>query len=139
MTRLQLVTLAIVSLVGLIFGARIARRRRIALALYWSRSCTGRNWVHAFPSATKSEIRRFLQLFAAAFALPAANILKFLPTDRVLSIYHASSPPEGGIDVLELETLAKHLGTAYRIDLRSIWREDLTLGDLFTSVRRAAT
>jgi propanediol dehydratase small subunit len=139
MTRLQLVTLAIVSLVALIFAARIARRRRIALALYWSRSCTGRDWVRAFPNSTKGEIRRFLQLFVAAFALPAANILKFLPTDRVLSIYHASSPPEGSIDVLELETLAKHLGDAYRIDLHSIWREDLTLGDLFTSVRSAAT
>jgi propanediol dehydratase small subunit len=138
MTRLQLVTLAMVSFVGLIFGARIARRRRIALGLYWSRSCTGRDWVRAFPNATKREIRRFLQLFVAAFALPAANILKFLPTDRVLSIYHASSPPEG-IDALELETLAKHLSDAYRIDLRSIWRDDLTLGDLFTSVRSAAT
>jgi len=139
MTGLQLIALAVVGLIGLAFGLRIARRRRIALAVYWARACTGRDWRRAFPGATKSEIRCFLRMFVSAFALPAANTLKFLPTDRVLSIYHASSPPDGGIDVLELETLAKRLSDEYQFDLRSLWRDDLALGDLFASLHRAAT
>jgi propanediol dehydratase small subunit len=101
------------------------------LDIYWSRACTGRAWKRAFPSAGKREIRRFLRVFVDAFAFPQSRALKFLPTDSVLGIYRTIYPSKSTPDALEVETFAGDLLNTYRVNHASIWREDLTLGDIF--------
>jgi propanediol dehydratase small subunit len=106
-----------------------------SIRIYWQRSCTGRAWKRAFPQAPKQEIRRFLYLFVDAFAFPKNRALCFAPTDRILPIYNSLYPIKGWPDALELETLALRLEASYRINLREIWREDLTIGDLFSKTK----
>ncbi len=103
---------------------------------YWQRSCTGRAWKRTFPHASKVEIRRFLHTFVEAFAFPKRKALQFAPTDRVLAIYQALYPLKGFPDALELETFALRLEGRYSLDLRKIWREDLTLAEIFSCTTR---
>ena len=98
---------------------------------YWDRSCTGRAWKQAFPGASKAEIRNFLHLFVDAFAFPRKRSLQFAPADQLLSVYRALYPIKGWPDALELEDLARRLEQTYGVDLRSIWRDDLTMGGIF--------
>ena len=105
------------------------------LKTYWDRACSGRAWKRAFPSAGKEEIRRFLYLFVDAFAFPRTRALKFLPTDRLLSIYRMLYPSRETPDALELETLSRSLKRSFGFDLEAIWREDLTLGEAFSRTR----
>jgi hypothetical protein len=99
---------------------------------YWQRSCMGRAWKRTFPQASKHEIRQFLYMFVDAFAFPKRRALQFAPTDRVLTIYRALYPLKGFPDALELETFALRLEERYALDLRKIWREELTLGEIFS-------
>jgi propanediol dehydratase small subunit len=108
-----------------------------SIRIYWQRSCTGRAWRRAFPQVPKQEIRRFLYLFVDAFAFPKNKALCFAPTDRILPIYNSLYPIKGWPDALELETLALRLEASYGINLRDIWREDLTIGDLFSKTKAA--
>jgi propanediol dehydratase small subunit len=101
---------------------------------YWQRSCMGRAWKGTFPRSSTEEIRQFLHLFVDAFAFPRHRALQFAPTDRVLNIYTALYPLKGWPDALELETFALRLERRYALDLRKIWREDLTLGEIFSRV-----
>jgi propanediol dehydratase small subunit len=101
---------------------------------YWRRSCMGRAWKRTFPEASKDDIRRFLYVFVDAFAFPKRRALQFAPTDRVLAIYNGIYPLEGWPDALELETFALRLEGRYALDLRKIWREELTLGEIFLRV-----
>ena len=103
---------------------------------YWRRSCTGRAWKRTFPRASKVEIRQFLHTFVESFAFPNRRALQFAPTDRVLAIYQALYPLKGFPDALELETFALRLEAHYSLDLRKMWREDLTLGELFSCTTR---
>ncbi|MFZ0498252.1 MAG: hypothetical protein WAM52_03890 [Steroidobacteraceae bacterium] len=104
---------------------------------YWERSCTGRAWKRSFPGASKQEIRRFLHLFVEAFAFQRTRALYFAPADRVLAIYQALYPVKGWPDALELETFAFRLEKAYGADLRGMWRENITLGEVFSRVTHA--
>jgi propanediol dehydratase small subunit len=104
---------------------------------YWQRSCTGRAWSNEFPTAGSAEIRRFLLLFVSAFALPKKRALQFLPSDRPLDIYRALNPLKDMPDALELETFAKRFESTYGFDLARIWREDITLGDVFAKTTAA--
>jgi propanediol dehydratase small subunit len=103
---------------------------------YWQRSCMGRAWKRTFPNASKGEIREFLYTFVDAFAFPRTRALQFAPTDRVLSVYRAVYPLKGFPDALELETFATQLDQHYSLSLREIWREELTLGEVFSHTSR---
>lgn len=100
--------------------------------LYRQRSCQGREWLRAFPHASKQEIRQFLDLFVYAFAFRPRHKLKFRPDDQILSLYRLIYPSRNMPDALELETLALVVERAYGLDLRAIWRDDLTLGELLS-------
>jgi propanediol dehydratase small subunit len=113
----------------------IATRRR--MQPYWERSCTGRAWFNEFPVAQSEDIRTFLSLSVSSFGFPRTRALQFAPNDRPLEIYRALNPLKGMPDALELETFAKRLKAAYGLDLVRIWREDITLGEVFAKTTAA--
>jgi hypothetical protein len=82
------------------------------------------------------EIREFLSLFVQAFAFKDTERLKFKPTDEVLGIYRALYPQKWMPDALEVETLAKDLGKRYGINLGELWRDSITLGEIFAVTRQ---
>ena len=105
-----------------------ARRR---LRVYWDRRCTGIQWRRRFPSASKHEIRAFLDAFVDGFAFPRKRRLCFSPDDKVIEIYRTLYPSLGGVDALEMETFAKLLEDKYRLDVEHLPKREYTLGDLF--------
>lgn len=123
-------------LVGALAAVFALVHERAALQTYWQRACTGRSWRRTFPEAGPHEIRQFLYMFVGAFAFSKKRALQFAPTDRVLSIYRSIYPSKGTPDALELETFAKLLHEQYRLDLQAIWRENLTLGEIFARAAR---
>lgn len=102
-----------------------------------SRSCQGRGWRRHFPQTPIEEIRNFLLFFVEAFAFSNNEKLKLNPDDKILEIYKALYPSKWMPDALEFETLAKDLKQKYSVELEKIWRDDLTLGDLFTECLKA--
>ena len=115
-------------------AVEIARRRRLSPML--DRSCAGRDWRRAFPDAPKGDIRTFLKLFVDGFALRRKHYLAFRPTDRIMDVYRAINPPEWtAADSMELEIFAQELERRYGLSLESIWRDDLTLGEVFGRTR----
>lgn len=124
---------------AIVVGILSERRRRRALQHYWQRVCTGTLWRRRFPDSPKSEIREFLDVFLDAFAFHAPRRLCFSPDDKVLDVYQALYPPGDALaDCLELETFSDELRKHYGIDLASLWRDDLTLGELYAQSHRAA-
>jgi hypothetical protein len=114
--------------IGIAF--EIARRRR--LAPIFARTCAGREWRRSFPDAPKNDIRQFLNLFVDAFALHPKHFLKFRPSDRIMDVYRTIYPPKWTVaDCMELEMFAMLLEQRYALELISIWRDDLTLGEVF--------
>jgi propanediol dehydratase small subunit len=109
------------------------------IGVYWTRSCMGRAWKRTFPQASKDEIRQFIHVFVDAFAFPRARALQFAPADRVLAVYRSLYPVQGWPDALELETLALRLERRYAVNLCKLWRDDLTLGELFSRIQDART
>jgi len=114
-------------------GAVVERAR---LRKFWSRACTGRIWKRRFPQASKTEIREFLDLFVEAFAFSPSRRLCFAPDDRVMEVYRALYPSKFMADSMELESFILRAREHYGVDLLPLWREDITLGDLFTQTRR---
>ncbi|MGN6505085.1 MAG: hypothetical protein ACTHM6_05920 [Tepidisphaeraceae bacterium] len=115
--------------VAIVLAFEAARRRRLLPIL--NRPCSGRQWRRTFPNASKSDIRDFLDLFLASFALNPKDRLAFTPTDRIFDVYRLVAPKWQGFDSLELESLEELLQNRYGLDLRAIWRQDLTLGEVF--------
>lgn len=113
---------------GLAFGGRLPRQ-------YRQRSCQGRGWRRAFPSASKNEIREFLSLFVSAFAFDNRERLKLAPSDEILKIYRAQYPSRFTADAMEFEQLALDLKRRHGLKLEEFWKDDLTLGELFSHVR----
>lgn len=71
-------------------------------------------------------------MFVKAFVLAGKERMRFSPDDRVMDVYRALYPPEDFLaDSLELEMLAARLEKRYGINLKALWRESITLGDLF--------
>lgn len=128
--NLGLAAIAWAGLVGLLFDLNVARRSRGALAAYWARTCTGALWRRRFPNSSKTTIRLFLGHFVDAFGFPGRQ-LSFAPDDRILDVYRALYPDRSTPDNLELETLAEALQRNYGIDLATLWRDEITLGDLY--------
>jgi propanediol dehydratase small subunit len=83
-----------------------------------------------FPTSSKRDIRQFLHVFAHAFSFPGRQ-LNFAPDDRVIDIYRALYPDASTPDGLELETFDTAVQQQYGIGAAGIWREDLTLGELY--------
>jgi len=131
---IPLIFFGAISLGGSLYLYLETRRR---LRRYWGRSCTGRAWMKQFPAAEADDVRRFLLLFVGSFGFSRKRALQFTPTDRVLDIYRALNPLNGMPDALELETLARRVQTTYGLDLVRIWREDITLGEVFANANAA--
>ncbi len=105
---------------------------------YHNRSCQGKGWRLAFPDASKEEIRAFLEFFMEAFGYAKKEKLKLSPDDQLLEIYRKQYPYRWQPDQLEFETLASDLDTEYGLDFSSIWKNELTLGELFSEIHSGA-
>lgn len=104
---------------------------------FGARSCQGKNWRRSFPDASKDEIRQFLSTFTESFAFNDREKLKLNPNDQLLDIYRALYPHKWQADSMEFETLSYDLQSKYGVNFGSIWRDGLTLGQLFEQVRQA--
>ena len=129
---LVLVVLALALFVGL---ASVVHYRHGGYAPepFAARACQGHVWRRAYPDSTKEELRQFLKLFTHAFAFRDSENLQFGPHDRVYGVYRTLYPRLGGMDVLEIETLAASVERTYGVKLEHIWSESLTLGNLFAA------
>ena len=115
---------------GVAVCSEIARRWR--LAPMFNRPCAGRDWRRAFPGAANAEIREFLRIFVDAFAINRKRFLAFRPDDRIMDVYHAMYALKGEPDCMELETFAQLIEKRYGGSILSHWRDDLTLGEVFS-------
>jgi len=106
-------------------------------AKYRQRECAGRKWKERFPSVSADYIRKFLSVFCNAFAFSEKYRLKFVPQDKIFDIYRAVYSGESEADCLELETLQLNMNEEYGINLKDIWCDEMTLGDLFNCVLEA--
>ena len=105
---------------------------------FGARSCQGKVWRRSFPDASKYEIRQFLAVFTESFAFRDREKLKLNPNDQLLDVYRALYPHKWQADALEFETLNENLEAKYGISFNKVWRDGLTLGQLFTSLRAAS-
>ena len=117
----------------------ITLRVRRNMRRYWDRACTGFQWRRRFPGAPKSEIRSFLAMFADAFAFSQNRRLCFSPDDKLMDVYRAQHPDWGMADAMELEWLERLFREKYGKDMASLWRDDITLGEIFAHARAAYT
>ena len=118
------------------FAVAIEIAERMRLRRLLDRPCAETHWHHQFPSVPHHEIRVFLKLFAESFVIDAAHCTKFGPDDRPMAIYQARYVPYLTLDDhMEFERLSKSLESKYAIDLKAVWHENMTLGELFVSVR----
>jgi propanediol dehydratase small subunit len=128
---MPIVAFIIIGAVCITIATEVARRRRLAPLL--ARPCAGREWRRSFAAVPKSEIREFLKLFVEAFGLRGKHCLAFRPNDRIMDVYRAMYPPKWtAVDDMELEYFALLLKERYTLDLTSNWRDDLTLGEIFS-------
>jgi hypothetical protein len=117
--------------VSLCMAIEIVEQVRVRKLL--DRPCAGIRWVRRFPDAPKAEIRAFLHRFAEAFAFEERDACKFTPDEQIAAIYSARYDPLFMFDDrMEYESLADTLKRHYAIDLHAVWRDDITLGELFT-------
>ena len=130
-----LLTIAVLAVL-ISLPAWIGRRR--ALRQYWDRACMGIRWRRRFPDVPKSELREFLTIFVDAFCFDHKRRTCFSPDDRVMEVYRADYPPGSLADSMELETLGLRLEKRYGIDFTAVWREDITLGELYEHTKRHA-
>lgn len=105
------------------------------LKLYIARACNGPAWRRRFPEVPKGEIRAFLDLFVDSFGITSKHRLKFHPDDPILGVYRTRYPSPHTPDMYELETFTEKIMEKYQFDVRQIWREDLTLGELYIKIR----
>ena len=117
------------------WGISNERKRRSSLATYWDdRSCSGRAWRRAFPSASNDSIREFLYLVVDAFGFERSRALHLSPSDTIFGLYRAAYPDATTPDALELETLRHSLERRYGASRLVNLPGDLTFGDLFGRV-----
>jgi propanediol dehydratase small subunit len=121
--------------VSFIFITVFFRSRGHALQKYWDRPCMGIRWRRRFPNSPKEEIREFLNIFVDAFAYDRKRRTCFSPDDRVIDIYRANYPPGSFWDNMDLEAFSLGVEERFDVDFLSIWREGITLGELYDLVR----
>jgi propanediol dehydratase small subunit len=129
------VPIALFLFTGLAGGLLVQMQVRKSLRPYWNRACMGIRWRRRFPDSPKSEIREFLVLFVDAFAFRRKRRCCFAPDDKVMDVYRALYPPGSWADGLELETMCKMLKKQYGVDYFTSWREDITLGEIYSQTR----
>ena len=71
-----------------------------------------------------------------SFAFRDREKLKLNPNDQLLDIYRALYPHKWQADALEFETLSEDLKSKYGVSFNDVWRDNLTLGQLFEHVRQ---
>lgn len=131
-------TLNIVLLVVAALSAAAAFER-FRLRRFSSRRCTGSQWRRKFPQASNAEIRAFLDLILFAFGFDVSKRLSFAPDDQIMSIYRALYPrAPRGADAMELESFVTAVQDRYGVDLLPVWRENITLGELFSHATKQA-
>jgi hypothetical protein len=116
-------------------GICVEFHRFRGLRAYAGRGCQGRAWKRAFPEATADDIRTFLGLFTGAFIMRRRRGLTFAPADSVLAVYRSCYPRWSG-DQCELERFVWNCRNCYGVDVEPIWRDGITLGELFDVTRR---
>ena len=127
----------VIAVIAFVFIVPIFTRRHRTIQRFWDRRCTGIRWRRRFPDAPKTDIREFLTIFVDAFCYDHKRRTSFSPEDCVMDVYRADYPfPKLMADSMELETLALSLEERYRIDFDAVWREDITLGELYEHTRR---
>ncbi len=132
----ELLTIAVIAVAVLFIGVLVERFR---LRQFWSRRCIWSLWRQRFPQASKREIRTFLDLLVSAFAFSASKRLCFSPDDRLMAIHRALYPyPQVMADALELEIFVSDVHKRYGVDLLPLWRDDITLGELFAHATNVA-
>ena len=84
------------------------------------------------------KFRTFLECFVDGFAFDSKKRLKFEPDDKVMDIYSTIYPPKQflPVDALELETFAMNIEGEYKIKFNDVWQEDVTLGEIFSKLRK---
>jgi hypothetical protein len=118
--------------VGLLATIPFEIKARRRLRVYWDRRCTGIQWRRRFPSASKHDIRAFLDAFVDGFGFPRKRRLCFSPDDKVIDVYRTLYPTPGwGADSLEMETLVTLLEKRYGLDVARLPQREYTLGELF--------
>lgn len=83
-------------------------------------------------------MRRFLSVFTESFAFSDAEKLKFNPNDQLLDVYRVLYPYKWQADAMEFETLSEEIQAKYGVEFSHVWRQDMTLGQLFSYVRLPA-
>ena len=132
MTIVVVCILAALGVVGWFFENRRMR-------VFWTRACAGGQWRGRFPKASKMEIREFLRLFGRAFGFRSSRLLCFRPDDRVMDVYRTVYPPQWTLaDSMELECFAKDVERHCGVDLFRLWRDDITLGELFALTKKSS-
>jgi hypothetical protein len=91
-------------------------------------------WRLEFPQSPSTEIRDFLRVFNRTLRLSRFRPCCFSPEQKVLDIWRAVHPARFMSDSSDLEILNSSLREKYGVDSRSLWTEDLTLGELFARV-----
>jgi propanediol dehydratase small subunit len=132
----ELLNITIIAVTVFLIGAFAQRFR---LRQFWNRRCTGSLWRRRFPQTPKPEIRAFLDLLVSALAFSESKRLCFAPDDHIMAIYRALYPyPKVMADALELETFVSDVRERYGVDLLPLWRDDITLGELFSHATKIA-
>jgi hypothetical protein len=125
-----------IAVIAIVLTWLVQRQRRRALQRFWDRHCMGIRWRRRFPDAPQTELREFLTILVDAFGFDHQRRTCFSPEGRVMEVYRADDPPGSLVDDMELERLGLDLEERYGIDLATVWREDLTLGELYEHTRR---
>lgn len=135
----KFIGLLVIVAIALVLTLPFEILRRRALRRFWNRPCMGIRWRRQFPDAPKTEIREFLTLFVDAFGYKHKRRTCFSPDDLVRDVYQAEYPPGFALaDGMELETLGMDLEERYGVDLHAVWRENITLGELYAHTRTRA-
>ncbi len=134
----SLTILLLIAVAAFVLTLPVQIQRRRALRRFWDRHCMGIRWRRRFPDASKSELREFLTIFVDAFCFEHTRRTCFSPDDRVMEVYRAEYPPGSLADDMELERFGLDLEERYGIDFTAVWREDITLGELYEHTKRRA-
>ena len=122
-----LISVAVGFTMATVIWAGLARRR------FLKRPCAGIRWHRRFPNAPHEDIRAFLQLFSRSFGFKDHQICVFRPDDRVKDVNSAFEPLP--MDAMELEEFADEYQRRYGLDLEKVWRDNITLGEMFDLTR----
>ena len=132
-------TFLLIAVIIFFFIVPVLAGRHRTIQRYWDRHCMGIRWRRRFPNAPKTDIREFLTIFVDAFCYDHKRRTCFSPDDRVMDVYRADYPcPSVMADSMELETLGLSLEERYGIDFDTVWRDDITLGELYEHTQTRA-